>query len=84
MAMKEPRHVGDFAEHQCQRAKAKRESVGRNEERRRESEAEIAFWELVQKLCDGKPPKMPWSLIQMRDQALPAELQEEKPPLEQS
>jgi hypothetical protein len=79
IAMNEPARVGEFAEHQRKKAQAKLENT-KKEERRSELEAEIAFWELVRGLCDGKPPKFAWSLTQARDQALPAELHDEKQP----
>ncbi|MBA2224966.1 MAG: hypothetical protein WHU94_15960 [Thermogemmata sp.] len=79
IAMNEPRQVAAFAEHQRKKAEAKLETTTK-EERRSELEAEIAFWDLIKGLCDGKQPRVPWSLTQARDQALPAELQEEKQP----
>jgi hypothetical protein len=79
IALNEPRQVAAFAEHQRQKAEAKHKTTTK-EERRSELEAEIAFWDLIKQLCDGKPPKVPWSLTQARDAALPAELQEEKQP----
>ncbi len=79
ITMKEPRRVGEFAERQRKKAAAKLETITK-EERRAELEAEIAFWEQVKGLCDGRPPRFTWSLAQARDQALPAELQEEKQP----
>uniref|UniRef100_A0A7C2C4U7 Uncharacterized protein n=1 Tax=Thermus islandicus TaxID=540988 RepID=A0A7C2C4U7_9DEIN len=79
IALNEPRQVAAFAEHQRQKAEAKHKTT-KKEERQAELEAEIAFWELIKQLCDGKPPKVPWSLTQARDKALPAELQEERQP----
>jgi hypothetical protein len=79
IAVREPTKVGEFAEHQRKKAQAKLENT-KQEERRSELKAEIAFWELVRGLCDGKPPKFSWSLTQARDQALPAELHDEKQP----
>ncbi len=79
IAVNEPAMVGEFANHQRTKVQAKLDTTT-NEKRRQELEAEIAFWELVRELCDGKPPKFSWSLTQARDQALPAELREEKQP----
>ena len=79
IAQNEPAKVREFAEQQRKKAKAKLDTTT-NEERQRELKAEIAFWELVRGLCEGKPPKFSWSLTQARDQALPAELQDEKQP----
>ncbi|GIW82518.1 MAG: hypothetical protein KatS3mg105_4325 [Gemmatales bacterium] len=79
IAVYEPTKVGEFAQHQQKKSEDKLQRT-RNEEKRRELEAEIEFWELVRRLCEGKPPKCPWSLIQARDQALPDELREEKQP----
>jgi len=73
----EPARLAEFAEHQREKAQAKLENT-RKEERRQELEAEIAFWELVKGLCEGKPPKFSWSLTQSRDQALPPDLHDEK------
>jgi hypothetical protein len=79
IALNEPLQVSSFAEKQRQKAEARLETMT-NEKKRQELESEIAFWELIKNLCEGKPPKVPWSLSQAREQALPAELQEEKQP----
>lgn len=79
IAVNEPAKVAEFAEHQRMKAQAKLENT-KKEERQRALEATIAFWELVKRLCDGKPPKFSWSLTQARDQALPADLRDEKQP----
>jgi len=79
IAMREPEQLKDFAEHQRQKVAARLEATTK-EERKQELLGEIAFWELIKNLCDGKPPKTHWSLAQAREQALPPELQEEKLP----
>lgn len=79
IAANEPSKVAEFAEKQRSRAE-KRLEGGTNEQRQLKLEAEIAFWELVKTCCDGKPPKVQWSLNQERDRAIPAELQDEKQP----
>jgi hypothetical protein len=79
IAVNEPAKVGEFAEHQRTKVQAKLDTTA-NEERQRELKAEIAFWELTRGLCEGKPPKFSWSLTQARDQALPADLHDEKQP----
>jgi len=79
IAMNEPAKVAEFAKHQRAKA-AERLEKTKQEERQHELKVEIAFWELIPALCDGKPPKFAWSLTQARDQALPAELQDEKQP----
>ncbi len=79
IAVNEPVKVGEFAEHQRTKAQAKLDTT-KNVERQRDLEAIIAFWVLVRGLCEGKPPKFSWSLTQMRDQVLPADLQDDKHP----
>jgi hypothetical protein len=77
IAANEPAKVGDFTEHQRSKAAARLETV-QNEARRQELEAEIAFWELVRGLCEGKPPRFLWSLAQACTQAVPPALTDEK------
>jgi len=79
IVLREPEQLKGFANHQRQKAEA-RLAATTNEKRQDELQAEIAFWVLIENLCDGKPPRIPWSLAQAREQAVPAELQEEKLP----
>jgi hypothetical protein len=78
IAMREPEKLKDFAEKQEQKAKARREAT--REERQRKLDAEIEFWELIKNLCDGKPPKIRWSLAHVRENEVPAELQDDELP----
>jgi hypothetical protein len=77
VAANEPAKVGEFTEHQRSKVAEKLAKMP-NEDRRRELEAEIAFWELVRGLCEGRSPKFAWSLAQACTQALPADLADEK------
>lgn len=77
IAANEPTKLGEFVEHQRAKAVARLEKT-KQEERRKDLEAQIAFWELVRGLCEGKGQKFPWSLTQARDQALPASLHDDK------
>jgi hypothetical protein len=79
IATKEPGQIATYAEKQRERARARLERIT-NQEKRHELQAQINFWELIKGLCEGKGSKFSWSLAQMRDQALPAELREEKHP----
>ena len=54
IAFNEPSRVGEFAKHQRSKVEAKLATT-QNEERKRELEAKITFWELVRGLCDGNP-----------------------------
>jgi hypothetical protein len=80
IAVNEPAKVGEFSEHQRSKVAAKLANT-QKDELKRKLEAEIAFWELVRGLCEGRPPnKFPWSLTRLRNQAVPAELQDDKYP----
>jgi hypothetical protein len=79
IATNEPAKVREFAEHQRAKVDAKLATV-QKDERRQELAAKIAFWELVIGLCEGKPPKFDWSLMQACSQTQPAELTDEKNP----
>ncbi len=76
IAATEPSKVASFASHQQKKVEKRLEQT-RREERQRELEAQIAFWKMVKGLCEGKPPRAPWSLAQECDQAMPPELREE-------
>ncbi len=77
IAANEPTKVGEFAEHQRVKTQGKLNAT-KNEDRQHKLRAEITFWERIRGLCEGQPPKFPWSLNQARDQALPADLQDDK------
>lgn len=77
IAMNEPTKVAEFAEHQRAKVQAKLQQ-GDKKPGGSGLEAKIAFWELVRNLCESKPPL--WSLAQAREQALPAELRDDKQP----
>jgi hypothetical protein len=79
IAANEPRLLAQFAGNQKERAE-KRAAGLREGERKVELEAEVAFWERVKLLSEGKGAKCPWSLLQAREAAVPATLKLEKLP----
>ncbi len=76
IAANEPAQLARFAEHQRKKVAAKLEETKR-EGRRRDLEAQVAFWKCVEGLCEGKPPQHRWSLRQECEAATPPELREE-------
>jgi hypothetical protein len=71
VAANEPTLLDRYAGKQKERAQKRELSV--REDRRDAFRNEAQFWELIQLLCQGRPPKAAWSLEQMRAGLLPAE-----------
>src|SRR4051794_30018040 len=68
VAANEPDLLGRFAGNQKDRAE-KRAADMKEGDRKRALQAEVAFWELVRLLCEGKGAKCSWSLLQAREAA---------------
>lgn len=62
VAKNQPTSVKQFAGHQKQRAE------------KRNDEDQRLFWVCVEQLCDGSPPRTPWSLQQCAERSMPPEL----------
>ncbi len=75
IAFNQPNRVKDFAHHQQQRAERKMLSTSRTAQER--FQHEIEFWKLIADLCEGRQPRVGWSLLQEADASLPQKLKTE-------
>lgn len=79
VAANEPDLLDSFAGNQ--KTRAEKRLAGMNEGPRRTAlVAEAAFWDLVRQMSKGKGAKVPWSLLQAREAAVPDERKVEKLP----
>jgi hypothetical protein len=74
IAFNEPAKVKEFAEHQRTRAAARLETINpKKEEQRQRWKAQVDFWQFIERLCDGRPPRQSWSLAQEMEKHRPEE-----------
>jgi hypothetical protein len=74
IAFNEPAKVKEFAEHQRTRAAARLETINpKKEEQRQRWKDQVDFWQFIERLCDGRPPKHSWSLAQEMEKHRPEE-----------
>jgi hypothetical protein len=63
LAASYPLHLKSFADQQRQRAV----------KRGKKAEPEVEFWRFLGEVCEGRPPKHPWSLAQVAEALLTEE-----------